>query len=60
MDGFQVTPHDSLDGCVGTCNPAANALPPLWHHAERSKIPVAESVPVRVPPMPMLPAVAAE
>ena len=48
MHGFRVIPYDIPEGCVGTYYPEANALVPLWHHAERSKVPAAKSVPVIV------------
>jgi molybdopterin-dependent oxidoreductase alpha subunit len=48
MSGFRVVQYDIPDGCIGTYYPEANALIPLWHHAERSKVPAAKSVPVRV------------
>jgi molybdopterin-dependent oxidoreductase alpha subunit len=48
MAGFRVTVYDIPEGCVGTYYPEANALIPLWHHAERSKVPAAKSIPVRV------------
>ncbi|MBV8451081.1 MAG: formate dehydrogenase, partial [Deltaproteobacteria bacterium] len=48
MNGFRVTGYDIPEGCVGTYYPEANALIPLWHHALRSKVPAAKSVPVRV------------
>ena len=48
MTGFRVVPYDIPQGCIGTYYPEANALIPLWHHAERSKVPAAKSVPVRV------------
>ena len=48
MTGFRVVQYDIPDGCIGTYYPETNALIPLWHHAERSKVPAAKSVPVRV------------
>ena len=48
MHGFRVTPYDIPPGCIGTYYPEANALIPLWHHAERSKVPAAKSIPVTV------------
>lgn len=48
MTGFRVTAYDIPDGCVGAYYPEANALIPLWHHAEGSKVPAAKSIPVRV------------
>lgn len=48
MTGFRVTPYNIPAGNIGTYYPEANALIPLWHHAERSKVPAAKSVPVRI------------
>ena len=48
MSGFRVISYNIPEGCVGTYYPEANALIPLWHHAERSKVPAAKSIPVRV------------
>ena len=48
MQGFRVTQYDIPEGCIGTYYPEANALIPLSHHAERSKVPAAKSIPVRV------------
>ena len=35
---------------IGLYYPEANALIPLWHYAERSKVPAAKSIPVRIFP----------
>ena len=51
LKGLQVVTYDIPEGCVGTYYPEANVLIPLWHHAERSKVPAAKSVPVRVYPV---------
>lgn len=51
LKGLQVVTYDIPEGCVGTYYPEANVLIPLWHHAERSKVPAAKSVPVRVYPL---------
>ena len=51
LKGLQVVTYDIPEGCVGTYYPEANVLIPLWHHAERSKVPAAKSVPVRVFPL---------
>jgi len=48
MHGFRVVPYDIPVGCVGTYYPEANALIPVWHYAEGSKVPAAKSVPVFV------------
>ena len=44
--GFRVTPYDIPEGCCAGYYPECNPLIPLWHHAERSKVPAAKSVPV--------------
>jgi len=41
-------PYDIPAGCVGAYYPEANALIPLYQHAERSFVPAAKSVPVRM------------
>ncbi len=46
--GFRVHAYDIPDGCIGAYYPECNPLIPLWHHAERSKVPAAKSVPVRI------------
>jgi molybdopterin-dependent oxidoreductase alpha subunit len=48
IDGFRVTAYDIPEGCVGGYYPECNALVPLWHHAKKSKVPAAKSIPVRV------------
>ncbi|MFN4087875.1 MAG: FdhF/YdeP family oxidoreductase [Alphaproteobacteria bacterium] len=48
MSGFTVRTYDIPEGCCGAYYPECNALVPLWHHAERSKVPAAKSVPVRI------------
>ena len=44
--GFRIHAYDIPDGCIGGYYPECNPLIPLWHHAERSKVPAAKSVPV--------------
>ncbi|MFP5076961.1 FdhF/YdeP family oxidoreductase [Rhizobium sp. YIM 134829] len=48
LDGLRVVPYDIPDGCAGAYYPEANGLIPLWQHAEKSKVPAAKSVPVRI------------
>jgi len=48
VSGLQVTVYDILDGCCAAYYPECNPLIPLWHHAERSKVPAAKSVPIRI------------
>ncbi len=45
---LRVTPYDIPEGCCAGYYPECNALLPVWHHAERSKVPAAKSIPVRV------------
>ena len=46
VTGLRVHEYSIPDGCVGAYYPECNPLIPLWHHAERSKVPAAKSVPV--------------
>ena len=48
MTGFRVTPYDIPAGCIGAYYPEANALLPMGHYAESSKVPAAKSIPVTV------------
>jgi molybdopterin-dependent oxidoreductase alpha subunit len=48
LGGLTVVAYNIPEGCIGTYYPEANVLIPLWHHAERSKVPASKSVPVRV------------
>ena len=48
MAGFRVTPYDIPRGCIGAYYPEANALLPLGHYAEGSKVPAAKSIPIIV------------
>jgi len=48
MQGFKVIAYDIPAGCIGAYYPEANALIPLYQHAERSHVPAAKSVPVRI------------
>ena len=45
---LQIIAYDIPAGCAAAYYPECNALVPLWHHAERSKVPAAKSVPVTV------------
>ncbi|MBA2935550.1 FdhF/YdeP family oxidoreductase [Sphingomonas sp. CGMCC 1.13654] len=49
-DGMIVTPYDIPRGCLGAYYPEANVLIPVEHHAEKSHVPAAKSVPVRIRP----------
>jgi len=48
VEGLRVTPYDIPEGCCAGYYPECNPLIPLWHHAERSKVPAAKSVPIRI------------
>ena len=48
IDGLRVTAYDIPAGCCGGYYPECNPLLPLWHHAERAKVPAGKSIPVRV------------
>ncbi|MGH6671720.1 MAG: FdhF/YdeP family oxidoreductase [Xanthobacteraceae bacterium] len=48
VKGFRVTPYDIPEGCCAGYYPECNPLIPLWHHADRSKVPAAKSIPVRI------------
>ena len=43
---LRVTPYDIPEGCCAGYYPECNALIPLWHYAERAKVPAAKSIPV--------------
>lgn len=43
---LQILAYDIPQGCCAAYYPECNPLVPLWHHAERSKVPAAKSIPV--------------
>ncbi|VVP87766.1 Protein YdeP [Pseudomonas fluorescens] len=43
---LQIIAYDIPQGCAAAYYPECNPLVPLWHHAERSKVPAAKSIPV--------------
>ena len=45
---LRVTPYDIPEGCCAGYYPECNVLLPVWHHAKRSKVPAAKSIPVRL------------
>jgi molybdopterin-dependent oxidoreductase alpha subunit len=55
VGGLRVTRYDLPEGCCAGYYPECNPLIPLWHHAERSKVPAAKSVPVRIKRQPQPP-----
>ena len=50
---FEIIAYDIPEGCAAAYYPECNPLVPLWHHAERSKVPAAKSVPVRLSASPL-------
>ncbi|MBO1078562.1 FdhF/YdeP family oxidoreductase [Roseomonas haemaphysalidis] len=50
VGSMRVVAYDVPDGCCAAYYPECNPLIPLWHHAERAKVPAAKSVPVRITP----------
>lgn len=46
--GLRIVTYDIPEGCVGGYYPECNPLIPLWHHAERSFVPAAKAIPVRI------------
>ncbi|OLU13684.1 formate dehydrogenase [Pseudomonas sp. PA1(2017)] len=47
---LQILAYDIPQGCCAAYYPECNPLVPLWHHAERSKVPAAKSIPVTLSP----------
>jgi anaerobic selenocysteine-containing dehydrogenase len=60
MHGFRVVPYNIPSGCIAGYYPECNALIPVWHYAEESKVPAYKSVPVYVTKNGMSYAAAAE
>ncbi|MFL5269532.1 MAG: FdhF/YdeP family oxidoreductase, partial [Stellaceae bacterium] len=48
LSGLTVVAYNIPEGCCAGYYPECNVLVPLWHHAERAKVPAAKSVPVRI------------
>jgi molybdopterin-dependent oxidoreductase alpha subunit len=48
VSGLQVVAYNIPEGCIAGYYPECNPLIPLWHHAEKAKVPAAKSIPVRV------------
>ena len=48
VNGLRVVYYNIPRGCCAGYYPECNPLLPLWHHASRSKVPAAKSIPVRV------------
>lgn len=45
---LRVTPYNIPERCCAGYYPECNVLLPVWHHAKRSKVPAAKSIPVRL------------
>lgn len=48
LGGLTVLEYNIPEGCCAAYYPECNGLIPLWQHAEKSKVPAAKSVPVRI------------
>ncbi|AMM23446.1 FdhF/YdeP family oxidoreductase [Variovorax sp. PAMC 28711] len=48
VTGLRVTRFDIPPGCVAGYYPECNPLMPLAHHAEKSQVPAAKSIPIRL------------
>lgn len=48
VSGLQIVAYDIPQGCCAGYYPECNPLLPLWHHAERSMVPAAKSIPVKI------------
>jgi anaerobic selenocysteine-containing dehydrogenase len=48
VQGFRATRFDVPRGSCAGYYPECNPLLPLWHHAARSHVPAAKSIPVRI------------
>ena len=50
IEKLQVVPFDLAPGTIAGYYPECNSLLPLWHHARKSHVPAAKSIPVRIEP----------
>lgn len=48
VSDMQVVEYNIPEGCCAGYYPECNPLIPLWHHAERSQVPAAKSIPVTI------------
>jgi anaerobic selenocysteine-containing dehydrogenase len=48
LDGMRVHAFDIPQGCMMGYYPECNPLIPLYHHAKKSLVPAAKSIPVRL------------
>ena len=48
VENLRLTTYDLPKGCVAGYFPECNPLIPLWHHARKSMVPAAKSIPVKL------------
>lgn len=48
VTGLRVVPYSIPEGCCAAYYPECNPLIPVWHHADKSKVPAAKSIPIRI------------
>ncbi|HTV77230.1 MAG TPA: FdhF/YdeP family oxidoreductase [Steroidobacteraceae bacterium] len=48
VSDLRIVGYDIPSGCVAGYFPECNPLIPLWHHAEKSFVPAAKSIPIRL------------
>ncbi len=48
VSGLRVVPYNIPEGCCAAYYPECNPLIPVWHHADKSKVPAAKSIPIRI------------
>jgi anaerobic selenocysteine-containing dehydrogenase len=48
VSGLRIVSYDIPKGCLAGYFPECNPLIPLWHHAEKSFVPAAKAIPVRL------------
>jgi anaerobic selenocysteine-containing dehydrogenase len=48
IEGFRIVAYDIPKGCIAGYFPECNPLIPLWHHAQKSFVPAAKAIPVRL------------
>ena len=46
--GLRVVTYNIPEGCCAAYFPECNPLIPVWHHADKSKVPAAKSIPIRI------------
>ncbi|MEE1656235.1 FdhF/YdeP family oxidoreductase [Microvirga sp. CF3062] len=48
VSGLRITPYEIPEGCCAAYYPECNPLIPVWHYADKSKVPAAKSIPIRI------------